>query len=85
MAKRTVRQNNARLTFTKVNEAEQELAERNFAKSEALVAGASKLLNDHIAGTSWGPGIAIDVAMELLAYAKETCEFAFTASTRARK
>ena len=53
-----------------ITAAAEESAERSFAKSDALVAGASKLLNEWINGTSWGPEIVIDVAIELLEQAR---------------
>jgi hypothetical protein len=84
MAKRTIRQNNARLKLPKVDDAEIRLAERNYAKTAALIYGACHLLQDHIAGTSWGPDITIDVAMEMLMYAKESRSFGDNAMDRSR-
>lgn len=88
MAKRTVKQNNARvkarLKQPKVDDAEMQLAERNYAKTAALIYGACRLLQDHIAGTSWGQDIAIDVAMEMLMYAKESRAFGDNAMDRSR-
>ena len=51
---------------TKVDVAQMDMAERNYAKAAALSAGVARLLSDQIENTSWGSEITLSVATELL-------------------
>lgn len=45
-------------------------AEHHYAKSVALMAGAAKILDGFVAGTSWGDETTVDVCIELLEEAR---------------
>lgn len=59
-----------RLRKNKIDDRAMESAERHYAKSAALMAGAGKLLTDYIANSSWGNRITIDVSLQLLEEAR---------------
>jgi hypothetical protein len=50
--------------------------EKESCKSAALIAGASKILNDFVNGSSWGVETSIEVAQELLSMARSSEESA---------
>jgi hypothetical protein len=55
----------------RVNVLALEQSERYFARADALMAGAVKVMSEWMNGTSWGPEIAIDVASQLLEEARQ--------------
>lgn len=56
--------------FNPMDDKAMEDAERCYAKSSAIMAGAARLLTDHIANTSWGTDIVLDICIVLLQDAK---------------